>query len=153
MFYYNDVLYFQLNLGISPTCEQYYRQQGYDFKLSNGRIVLVRRTPRSTRHRRQEQVGQLKHFLYLLILELLPACPIRLSSSVLRLSDVSFYHTAQQHPYGPRSPSADHSPSENGWPASHLDWTRTGQGAGRGRAQVHCGQSPNINGLPACDPL
>ncbi|XP_029687706.1 laminin subunit beta-4 isoform X3 [Takifugu rubripes] len=44
-----------LNLGISPTCEQFYRQQGYDFKLSNGRIVLVRRTRRSARHRRQEQ--------------------------------------------------------------------------------------------------
>lgn len=57
MFSCNAVLHFQLNPGISPNCEQFYRQQGYDFKLSNGRIVLVRRTPRSARHRRQEQVG------------------------------------------------------------------------------------------------
>lgn len=63
MFHYNCVLYFQLNLGISPNCEQFYRQQGYDFKLSNGRIVLVRRTPRSARRRRQEQVGHLRNLL------------------------------------------------------------------------------------------
>lgn len=52
----SSVVCLQLNLGISPACEQYYRQQGYDFKLSNGRIVLVRRTPGSARRRRQEQV-------------------------------------------------------------------------------------------------
>lgn len=63
MFLYNFELHFQLNLGISPKCEQFYRQQGYDFKLSNGRIVLVRRTPRSARHRRQEQVGALDRWL------------------------------------------------------------------------------------------
>lgn len=63
MFQFNGVLYFQLNLGISPKCEQFYRQQGYDFKLSNGRIVLVRRTPRSARPRRQEQVGHLENRL------------------------------------------------------------------------------------------
>lgn len=78
------LLCFQLNLGISPNCEQYYRQQGYDFKLSNGRIVLVRRTPRSARHRRQEQVGQLNHFLSLLTNRMLPARPLSQSGRPLR---------------------------------------------------------------------
>lgn len=50
-------LYFQLNLGILPKCEQYYRQQGYDFQLRNGQVVLVRRTQRHVRQRRQGQVG------------------------------------------------------------------------------------------------
>uniref|UniRef100_A0A3Q4B398 Laminin subunit beta 4 n=1 Tax=Mola mola TaxID=94237 RepID=A0A3Q4B398_MOLML len=50
-------VYFQLNLGILPKCEQYYRQQGYDFKFSNGRVVLVRGTARSARRRRQNQSG------------------------------------------------------------------------------------------------
>lgn len=49
----------QLNTGISPQCEQYFRQQGYDFKLSNGRVVLVRRTRRLARQRRQGQVREL----------------------------------------------------------------------------------------------
>ncbi|XP_072291696.1 laminin subunit beta-4 [Eucyclogobius newberryi] len=38
---------------ILPKCEQYYREQGYDFKISNGRVVLVRRTRRNARRRRQ----------------------------------------------------------------------------------------------------
>ncbi|XP_055078728.1 laminin subunit beta-4 [Periophthalmus magnuspinnatus] len=38
---------------ILPECEQYYREQGYDFKISNGRVVLVRRTKRNSRRRRQ----------------------------------------------------------------------------------------------------
>lgn len=63
LFQYRGVLCFQLNLGLSPKCEQFYRQQGYDFKLSNGRIVLVRRTRRSARPRRQEQVGHLQNRL------------------------------------------------------------------------------------------
>uniref|UniRef100_A0A665UDS4 Laminin subunit beta-1 n=1 Tax=Echeneis naucrates TaxID=173247 RepID=A0A665UDS4_ECHNA len=45
-----------LNPGVLPQCEQYYREQGYDFKVSNGRIVLVQRTRRLARRRRQEQV-------------------------------------------------------------------------------------------------
>uniref|UniRef100_UPI003AAF4A91 laminin subunit beta-4 n=1 Tax=Centroberyx gerrardi TaxID=166262 RepID=UPI003AAF4A91 len=36
-----------------PKCEKYFREQGYDFKYSNGRLVLVRRTRRQTRNRRQ----------------------------------------------------------------------------------------------------
>lgn len=44
---------FQLNTGLLPKCEQYYRQQGYDFKFVNGRVVLVRRSRRSLRQRRQ----------------------------------------------------------------------------------------------------
>ncbi|XP_019113332.2 laminin subunit beta-4 [Larimichthys crocea] len=44
-----------LNPGVLPQCEQYYRQQGYDFKFSNGRVVLVRRTRRLARWRRQGQ--------------------------------------------------------------------------------------------------
>lgn len=40
-----------------PKCEQYYRQQGYDFQFVNGRVVLVRRTRRSLRQKRQ--VGQI----------------------------------------------------------------------------------------------
>ncbi|KAM9352424.1 laminin subunit beta-4 [Symphorus nematophorus] len=41
---------------VLPQCEQYFREQGYDFKFSNGRVVLVRRTRRlARRHRRQGQ--------------------------------------------------------------------------------------------------
>ncbi|KAK0144068.1 Laminin subunit beta-4 [Merluccius polli] len=36
-----------------PKCEKYLREQGYDFKFSNGRLVLVRKTKRQTRRRRQ----------------------------------------------------------------------------------------------------
>ncbi|XP_072241454.1 laminin subunit beta-4 [Leuresthes tenuis] len=38
-----------------PPCEHYFRQQGFDFKVSNGQVVLVRRTRRLTRQRRQRQ--------------------------------------------------------------------------------------------------
>ncbi|XP_070829105.1 LOW QUALITY PROTEIN: laminin subunit beta-4 [Chaetodon trifascialis] len=43
------------NPAVLPKCEQYFREQGYDFKFSNGRIVLVRRTRRLARRRRQGQ--------------------------------------------------------------------------------------------------
>lgn len=62
-FTWSICVYFQLNLGILPKCEQYYRQQGYDFKFSNGRVVLVRGTARSARRRRQNQVGHLNPLL------------------------------------------------------------------------------------------
>ncbi len=39
-----------------PICEHYYRQRGYDFKISNGRVVVVKREKRQTRRRRQGQV-------------------------------------------------------------------------------------------------
>uniref|UniRef100_A0A3Q3JWY3 Laminin, beta 4 n=1 Tax=Monopterus albus TaxID=43700 RepID=A0A3Q3JWY3_MONAL len=39
-------VYFQVNAVVLPKCEQYFREQGYDFKISNGRVVLVRRTRR-----------------------------------------------------------------------------------------------------------
>lgn len=58
----------QLNTGLSPQCEQYFRQQGYDFKLSNGRVVLVRRTRRRARQRRQGQVRGLNFVLPLVLL-------------------------------------------------------------------------------------
>lgn len=51
--FYTSCLCFQLNTGLLPKCEQYYRQQGYDFKFVNGRVVLVRRTRRSLRQKRQ----------------------------------------------------------------------------------------------------
>ncbi|XP_051546192.1 laminin subunit beta-4 isoform X1 [Myxocyprinus asiaticus] len=38
-----------------PICEHYFRQRGYDFKLSNGRIVVVKREKRQIRRRRQGQ--------------------------------------------------------------------------------------------------
>ncbi|XP_031417593.1 laminin subunit beta-4 [Clupea harengus] len=38
-----------------PKCEQYYREQGYDFILSDGQYVLTKREKRSTRQRRQDQ--------------------------------------------------------------------------------------------------
>uniref|UniRef100_UPI0037E8F603 laminin subunit beta-4 n=1 Tax=Semicossyphus pulcher TaxID=241346 RepID=UPI0037E8F603 len=43
-----------LNPQVLPACEQYYREQGYDFKISNGRVVVVRRTRRLSRRRRQQ---------------------------------------------------------------------------------------------------
>ncbi|XP_056138337.1 laminin subunit beta-4 [Lampris incognitus] len=42
-----------LNPSVLPKCEQYFREQGYDFKFSNGRLVLVRKTKRQARRRRQ----------------------------------------------------------------------------------------------------
>ncbi|XP_051237149.1 laminin subunit beta-4 isoform X1 [Dicentrarchus labrax] len=53
-----------LNPAILPRCEQHYREQGYDFQFINGRVVLVRRTRRRTRQRRQGQVGHLIHFCF-----------------------------------------------------------------------------------------
>ncbi|XP_044050213.1 laminin subunit beta-4 [Siniperca chuatsi] len=44
-----------LNPAVLPKCEQYFREQGYDFKFTNGRVVLVQRTRRLTRRRRQGQ--------------------------------------------------------------------------------------------------
>ncbi|XP_023255175.1 laminin subunit beta-4-like [Seriola lalandi dorsalis] len=44
-----------LNPVVLPQCEKYYREQGFDFKFSNGRVVLVRRTRRLARRRRQGQ--------------------------------------------------------------------------------------------------
>lgn len=38
-----------------PICEHYFRQRGYDFKISNGRIVVVKREKRQARRRRQDQ--------------------------------------------------------------------------------------------------
>lgn len=52
-------VYFQLNPVVLPQCEKYYREQGYDFKIQNGRVVLVRRTRHLARRRRQGQVGRL----------------------------------------------------------------------------------------------
>ncbi|XP_045894612.1 laminin subunit beta-4 [Micropterus dolomieu] len=47
-------VYFQLNPDV-PQCEQYFREQGYNFKFTNGRVVLVRRTRGLVRRRRQGQ--------------------------------------------------------------------------------------------------
>ncbi|XP_040894125.1 laminin subunit beta-4 [Toxotes jaculatrix] len=44
-----------LNPVVLPQCEQYFREQGFDFKFTNGRVVLVRRTRRHARRRRQGQ--------------------------------------------------------------------------------------------------
>ncbi|XP_071318517.1 laminin subunit beta-4 isoform X2 [Trachinotus anak] len=46
-----------LNPVVLPWCEQYYREQGFDFKFTNGRVVLVRRTRRLARQRRQGQTS------------------------------------------------------------------------------------------------
>ncbi|XP_047189486.1 laminin subunit beta-4 isoform X2 [Scophthalmus maximus] len=45
-----------LNAVLLPQCEQYYREQGFDFKFNNGQVVLVRRTRRLARRRRREQL-------------------------------------------------------------------------------------------------
>lgn len=47
---------FQVNPALLPPCEHYFRSQGFDFKLSNGRVVLVRRTRHISRGRRQVKV-------------------------------------------------------------------------------------------------
>ncbi|TDH10018.1 hypothetical protein EPR50_G00093320 [Perca flavescens] len=44
-----------VNPGVLPRCEKYFREQGYDFKFTNGRVILVRKTPRLTRRRRQQR--------------------------------------------------------------------------------------------------
>lgn len=63
------------------------------------------------------------------------------------------HSVAEQHPSVSRPRPADCSPSENNWPANHLDRPRTGQSAGGSWASVHCGQPPIIHGLPAGDSL
>ncbi|XP_054475687.1 LOW QUALITY PROTEIN: laminin subunit beta-4 [Anoplopoma fimbria] len=44
---------------VLPQCKKYYREQGYDFKFTNGRLVLVRRTRHLARWRRQGQQNSL----------------------------------------------------------------------------------------------
>ncbi|TNN41538.1 Laminin subunit beta-4 [Liparis tanakae] len=48
-----------LDSHLLPQCEKYYRDQGYDFKFSNGRVVLVRRTRDIARWWRREQKNSL----------------------------------------------------------------------------------------------
>lgn len=48
-----------LNPVVLPQCEKYFREQGYDFKFTNGRVVLVRGTRRLTRRSRQGQQNSL----------------------------------------------------------------------------------------------
>ncbi|XP_041652348.1 laminin subunit beta-4 [Cheilinus undulatus] len=43
-----------LNPVVLPECEKYYREQGFDFKFTNGRVILVRRARRLARRRRQQ---------------------------------------------------------------------------------------------------
>lgn len=40
---------------VLPPCQQYFRERGFDFQVSNGRVVVVRRTRRLARRRRQGQ--------------------------------------------------------------------------------------------------
>ncbi|XP_049929321.1 laminin subunit beta-4 [Epinephelus moara] len=69
-----------LNPGLLPQCEKYYREQGYDFKLSNGRVVLVRRTRRLARQRRQGQQNGIPlepgHALQIIPRQRIPGQPI-----------------------------------------------------------------------------
>ncbi|KAM8891532.1 laminin subunit beta-4 isoform 2-T2 [Spinachia spinachia] len=44
---------------VLPQCRKYYREQGYDFKYTNGRVVLVRRTRRLPIHQRHRQQNSL----------------------------------------------------------------------------------------------
>ncbi|XP_015257331.1 PREDICTED: laminin subunit beta-4-like isoform X1 [Cyprinodon variegatus] len=48
-----------VNPSLLPPCEQYYRNQGYDFKVSNGKVVLVRKPRRLSRQRRQQNINRL----------------------------------------------------------------------------------------------
>lgn len=136
-------VYFQMNPAVLPECEQYFKEQGYDFKFTNGRVVLIRRTRRTRRlarrRRRQGQVGHLCHFLLHFCFDQwggpsLTSQPIRSSSSDLSMTDVFFCPAAGQHPSLPGSSLADHSPSENNRSANHLDRHGIGQSAGGGRA-------------------
>ncbi|XP_041795045.1 laminin subunit beta-4 isoform X2 [Chelmon rostratus] len=48
-----------MNPAVLPECEQYFKEQGYDFKFTNGRVVLIRRTRRTRRlARRRRRQGQ-----------------------------------------------------------------------------------------------
>ncbi|XP_028287743.1 laminin subunit beta-4 isoform X2 [Parambassis ranga] len=38
---------------VLPRCEKYFREQGFDFKITNGQVILVRRTHRHARQKRQ----------------------------------------------------------------------------------------------------
>ncbi|XP_068452578.1 laminin subunit beta-4 [Clinocottus analis] len=44
---------------VSPQCERFYREHGYDFKFMNGRVVLVRRTRHLARRWRRGQQSRL----------------------------------------------------------------------------------------------
>ncbi|XP_062418892.1 laminin subunit beta-4 isoform X2 [Pungitius pungitius] len=44
---------------VVPQCKKYYREQGYDFNYTNGRVILVRRTRRFAIHRRRRQQNSL----------------------------------------------------------------------------------------------
>ncbi|CAB1438278.1 unnamed protein product, partial [Pleuronectes platessa] len=44
-----------LNPGVLPECEKYYREKGFDLKITNGRVAVVQRTCRLSRRRRQGQ--------------------------------------------------------------------------------------------------
>ncbi|XP_017281846.1 laminin subunit beta-4 [Kryptolebias marmoratus] len=46
-----------VNPALLPPCEQYFRSQGFDFKLSNGKVVLVRKTRHTSRRRRRLKNG------------------------------------------------------------------------------------------------
>uniref|UniRef100_A0A4W6C4H5 Laminin subunit beta-1 n=1 Tax=Lates calcarifer TaxID=8187 RepID=A0A4W6C4H5_LATCA len=72
-------VYSQLNPVVLPQCEQYYREQGYDFRFTNGRVVLVRRTRRHVRRRRQRQTSiplDLGHALQIIPRQRTPDQPV-----------------------------------------------------------------------------
>ncbi|XP_029289830.1 laminin subunit beta-4 [Cottoperca gobio] len=45
-----------LNPVVLPRCEKYFREQGYNLKFTNGRVVLVRRTRHLARQKRQQNL-------------------------------------------------------------------------------------------------
>ncbi|KAM7397366.1 hypothetical protein PAMP_020344 [Pampus punctatissimus] len=62
---------------LMPDCEQYFRQQGYDFKFSNGRVVVVRRTRHARRRRQQSSIPlESGHALQIIPRQRLPDQPI-----------------------------------------------------------------------------
>uniref|UniRef100_A0A3Q2TNH0 Laminin subunit beta-4-like n=1 Tax=Fundulus heteroclitus TaxID=8078 RepID=A0A3Q2TNH0_FUNHE len=48
-----------VNPGLLPSCEQYFRNQGYDYQLSNGKVILIRKPRRLSRRRRQQNTKPL----------------------------------------------------------------------------------------------
>uniref|UniRef100_A0A668SLK7 Laminin, beta 4 n=1 Tax=Oreochromis aureus TaxID=47969 RepID=A0A668SLK7_OREAU len=50
---------FQLNPGVLPQCEQYFKEQGFDTKFQNGRVILVRQAQQlAQRQKRRKRLQQ-----------------------------------------------------------------------------------------------
>ncbi|CAK6979151.1 laminin subunit beta-4 [Scomber scombrus] len=77
---------------VSPDCAQYFRERGFGFQLSNGRVVLIRRTRRARLRRQTRQPGRIPlepgHALQIIPRQRAPGQPITWSGlGLVRVQD------------------------------------------------------------------